>query len=285
MQAMYSAAIFWRPGFTLDPTNCPYLFLAEHVFPGPTGVQIVDEGYLRYDPFTGTCAVNVFRQKVGFYAFGSLQVGEYYGKRGSSGPNTADTPWTVNPDNPAFVINEGGFDVVNFSRAYVGNSSDWIFDSPSTLTVESGVTHQQNALLQYGAFAAGQSINAGSFTSTSTGYTATGGTSVGRAFTVPPSGDVLINYAGRMSNSGSTASTYITIQIRTGSTIGSGTVVLAASDTQAIDHAGSISDRNGAAYLFSGTVGSAYNVQLLHKVEAGTGTFSQRQCCVTASLC
>lgn len=274
MQSDYSAAIFWRPGFTLDPTNTPYLFLAEHVFPGPTGVQIVDEGYLLYDPFTGTCAVNVMRQKVGFYAFGTLQVSEYYGTSGTSGTNRADTPWTNLP-----ALGYTG------TELYYGNQTITEWDTGSLLQVGSGVDIDVGSEIQYGAMASGQSVSATSFTSTSTGYTATGGAVVGRAFTMPPSGQVSIHYGCRIRNSGASASTYPTIQIRTGSTIGSGTVVLAADDSQAIDHAGSISDRNGGSYLFSGTSGTAYNVQMVHRVEAGTGTFSERQVYVVPVLC
>jgi hypothetical protein len=122
------------------------------------------------------------------------------------------------------------------------------------------------------------------FTNASTTYTTTGGTVCGTSFVMPPSGKVMIHYMGRMKNSGATASTYITIQVRTGSTVNAGTIVLAADDSQAIDHAGDTSDRNGGSYRFDGTAGSTYNVALLHRVEATTGTYSERQVFVVPVL-
>jgi len=118
---------------------------------------------------------------------------------------------------------------------------------------------------------------------TSTTYTdaVTGGTDekCWRAFAAPPTGHVLLCYNATLFNSSSTGATFVTPIVRTGGTIGSGTVVLTAHDDRAIRVTGTGSMRYGATWLLTGlTPGEVYHAQLLHRVASGatTGTVDER---------
>ena len=121
----------------------------------------------------------------------------------------------------------------------------------------------------------------GSYTITNTafGVGTTGGTyaDCAKAFTAPATGKVKIDYGGQMSNS-TTNATIIAPVIRTGSTIGSGTVILAASDDYNVQVTGTSSQRRGVSLLQEGlTPGTIYNVRLEHRVSlASTGTLLRR---------
>jgi hypothetical protein len=115
---------------------------------------------------------------------------------------------------------------------------------------------------------------------TSTSYTAavTGGTSADCAvvFVAPTSGRVLLLYTTTLDNS-SGGFTYAAPEVRTGSTIGSGSTVLAANDDYAIKNEGSLQVRFGGHYLLTGlTPGQEYNARLMHRVSANTGTLDER---------
>lgn len=115
-------------------------------------------------------------------------------------------------------------------------------------------------------------------TTTSTSYTATltGGTACSSTFVAPTSGKVVIHYDALMQNSGANFS-YSAPQVRTGSSIGSGTVVFGADDAYALTHNGTNALRYGGSAPVTGlTAGATYNIQLLHRVTAGTGTYSRK---------
>lgn len=115
-------------------------------------------------------------------------------------------------------------------------------------------------------------------TTTSASYTATltGGTACGTAFVAPASGKVLIHNASNMFNSVGNH-LFCTVQVRTGSSVGTGTIVHTASDGDAIVTHGTAADRHGATLLVTGlTPASSYNVQQLFKAEAGTASFSNK---------
>jgi len=119
------------------------------------------------------------------------------------------------------------------------------------------------------------------FEATSTSYTttATSGTyaEVAVVFTAPTSGRVKTSVAARLINS-STGGTLVTAEVRTGSTIGSGTVVDSALDAAGCSHYGATFARAGINRMLSGlTPGASYNARLLHRVTANTGTFSMRE--------
>lgn len=123
-------------------------------------------------------------------------------------------------------------------------------------------------------------------TTTSVTYTSTltGGTACGIAFVAPPSGKVKIENNCRIFNSGANHS-LCSIHVRNGSTIGSGTDVLAAADAQAIAYFGANDDRRGGSTLVTGlTPGNSYNVQQEFKVTGGTGNFSNKHLIVEKVL-
>lgn len=122
-------------------------------------------------------------------------------------------------------------------------------------------------------------------TTTSTTYTATltGGTACGIAFVAPSSGKVTILNACALVNSGA-SHTLCTVQVRTGSSIGSGSDVLAAADNNAVYINGTAEMRAGVAVPISGlTPGASYNVQQLFRVSGGTGTFVNKSLIVQGS--
>lgn len=128
--------------------------------------------------------------------------------------------------------------------------------------------------------------DATSRTTTSTAYTTTltAATICGVSFVAPPSGKVKIFWNAEASNSGASFS-LTSPQVATGSTVGSGTVILAADDARTINVTGTTTDRHGASTTCTGlTAGSTYNVALYHRVGSGTGTFLRREVIVSPSF-
>jgi hypothetical protein len=98
----------------------------------------------------------------------------------------------------------------------------------------------------------------------------------GVAFVACSTGRALIWHAAQLDNS-TTAATRVAPVVRTGSTVGSGSSVVAASDSNAIVGQGTDAARFGAAVFVEGlTPGDSYNVRLEHRTTAGTGTVSLR---------
>lgn len=128
-----------------------------------------------------------------------------------------------------------------------------------------------------------QPLDSGTTTSTSFTTTRSGATSpVGVSFTAPPSGKVMIAWAAGLQNSSTGANAYslVTFQIRQGTTIGSGTSVVAGDDNKSLQ-VHNLASGNGERQMgrteayFSLTAGNSYNVSLMFRVGANTGTFSR----------
>lgn len=117
-----------------------------------------------------------------------------------------------------------------------------------------------------------------SFTITNGAYDHASGPVCGVAFTCPPNGRVDIQHGARLSNNGAGNSTMVTPVIRTGGTVGSGTVVFGAGDDNAVIATGPANNnmRMGVALLVTLTPGDLYNVCLEHHVTATTGTIKDR---------
>lgn len=102
----------------------------------------------------------------------------------------------------------------------------------------------------------------------STSYTL-GGSTTGVSFIAPTSGIVLVTWGGRIQlNSATGVRVLLSAEIRTGSTVGSGTVIYAASDSWALEIGADASSRLEATKVrpITGlTAGSTYNVSLWHK--------------------
>jgi hypothetical protein len=114
---------------------------------------------------------------------------------------------------------------------------------------------------------------------TSTSYTL-GVSTCGVSFIAPTSGAVKITWGARFALGTDTNLTLVSAEVRTGSTVGSGTVVDAASDNSALEHGQASTDRLQASRhraVTGLTAGSTYNVSLWHKTTSGdNSTIYQR---------
>lgn len=124
-------------------------------------------------------------------------------------------------------------------------------------------------------------LDSGTTTSTTFTTTRSGATSpVGTAFIVPPSGKVKVHWACGITNSANTNYGLVGFQIKTGSTVGSGSTLFGASDSRAVQHtpqtAGSAEQQAGRTSTVPGlTPGDTCNVSLVYRVLGGTGTFQR----------
>lgn len=121
-------------------------------------------------------------------------------------------------------------------------------------------------------------------TTTSTSYTNSlaGAGIFGTSFVAPPSGAVVILFGARSGHSVAAGNTWTSIAVKSGGTVGSGGLQLAASDAYSVSQQSGVanSDASGAisSKLVTGlTPGSTYNVATEHKIStAGTGSFLNR---------
>jgi hypothetical protein len=121
----------------------------------------------------------------------------------------------------------------------------------------------------------------GSFTfnATTYGIDADSGTYVdcGVAFTAPTTGRVRIDFGGNLRNDTAAQFAALSFVVRTGSTVGSGTVFQAASDDKSIVGTGTDPTTSSRQDLVSGlTPGDVYNVRLEHRAGANNGIILRR---------
>jgi len=118
-------------------------------------------------------------------------------------------------------------------------------------------------------------------TTTSTTYV-TIGTTCGIAFVAPASGKVDVKWYTELKNS-STNGSLCTIYVKTGSTVNSGSDVVAASDSLPLARADGTQEVTvGAFHIVSGlTPGASYNVTLYFRTTSGTLTAGRRGVTVT----
>lgn len=145
-------------------------------------------------------------------------------------------------------------------------------------TTDTGSQWQRQGGAWVGTFGTGGATvwdiqnTAGTTTSGAFTATLTGGTACGVAFTAPASGKIMVYNNCEVQNSAAPTLSLCTIRIRTGSTVGSGSDILAAANAEAIF--GGVSFRAGTSRPLSGlTPGSLYNAQQLFAVGGGTGTY------------
>lgn len=124
-------------------------------------------------------------------------------------------------------------------------------------------------------------------TTTSTSFTATisGSTpEMGVAFIAPTSGKVLIIWTAGMSNGSPPNISQISPQVRTGSTVNSGTIILAADAARST--LTTTSSRHAGNYVLTGlTPGANYNVTMLHRsFTTGTSSFDNRELTVIPQI-
>jgi hypothetical protein len=116
----------------------------------------------------------------------------------------------------------------------------------------------------------------------------------GGTFVVPPSGKVFATISGQISSGSNTHNCVLSFEVRTGGTVGSGTIVWATSSDRAIATSFAVNTTAPAylsasyrALLSSGfTAGSTYNVRTMHSVDnaAGSGSVTGRRITIEPAL-
>lgn len=120
--------------------------------------------------------------------------------------------------------------------------------------------------------AAATASDAGSVNTTSATYTTLAG-DPGVAFTAPASGRVLVSIGSAFDNGAADTYGVMSFQIRTGTTVGAGTIIFAVTDDTSVGVLGTNDVTAGRTSLVTGLIaGNPYNVQCLYKRLAGTGT-------------
>lgn len=95
----------------------------------------------------------------------------------------------------------------------------------------------------------------------------------GVSFTSPASGRVLVTIGSAFDNGAADTFALMGFQIRTGSVVGSGTIVIAANDNDTVGILGTNDAVSGRTTLVTGLIsGNTYNAQALYKRFSGTGT-------------
>lgn len=121
-------------------------------------------------------------------------------------------------------------------------------------------------------------------TTTSASYTATltGGTACSFTFVAPTSGVVEVVNTAQVDNSSTAQTSLMSFEIRTGSSVGSGTVMFAASDDDALRNLGTNEVQMTFARIVDGLTGGAtYNIRQMFRGSGGTtATFIRKRLAV-----
>jgi hypothetical protein len=125
---------------------------------------------------------------------------------------------------------------------------------------------------------------------TATGFTNTvGGTSTsplifGVSFIAPPSGEVFVVARALAGTATAAGYVFLDFEVKTGATVGSGTIVRAGGDLTASVFQSSTASQQGTLItddVVTGlTPGAAYNATLIYRSSAGTGSFNRRHIAV-----
>lgn len=118
----------------------------------------------------------------------------------------------------------------------------------------------------------------GSTTSTSFTASLTSGTNPAVVFVAPPSGRVDIGWSCSMYNSTSGQFVNCSFEVRTGSSIGAGSVVEAASVYHQVGGKINFDMQVGDTYMLSGlTPGSTYHARQMYACSGGTGNYKWKK--------
>jgi hypothetical protein len=165
----------------------------------------------------------------------------------------------------------------------VANFRDEAFD-------EAGRVWQLNAsgiweLMNPGAGTPVQAENSNTLTSSTVWPSFTAGSPVvGVAFVAPPSGRVFVTVTGYLSSTVNGRRGLMCYEIRSGSSIGSGSVISAASDDRGVN--GSAAVTSGGTSFFNAsarvmhtglTPGASYNARTMHATTGGATTIHNRR--------
>lgn len=153
---------------------------------------------------------------------------------------------------------------------YYYNGSSWVQYTQDSATLLATLLSGSTASL-------GVNVSAVTLTTSSGTYALpTTGTAPSIPFVAPPSGIVKLDYTARASTNSATLGiyTFISLEVRTGSVVGSGTIIHATSDNDAIqiDVIQTISETGTCFTILTGlTPNASYNARMLYR----TGTASQ----------
>lgn len=112
---------------------------------------------------------------------------------------------------------------------------------------------------------------------TSTVFVDTGAVFCGVTTTVPPSGRIRVAWTALLNHSTTSGLTLVAPQVNSGSTIGSGGVLVAATDQFSARASGTVPSTGSSFTYFSGLVaGAVINVFLVHRVTVITGSVTDR---------
>ncbi len=138
-------------------------------------------------------------------------------------------------------------------------------------------TYKENS----GAITVSQAQNTAA-TTTSTSYTATftSGTACGFSFIAPQGGSIRISNSATLFHA-TVGTTTLSFEIRTGGSVGSGTIITAADDTRSLVQQTSVAVGATKGITVTGlTAGTTYNIQQLWKTSTGTGNSQWKELCV-----
>lgn len=121
---------------------------------------------------------------------------------------------------------------------------------------------------------------------------APGAVTVGTAFTAPASGAVLMLFSAQAQQNINAQATFVSIEVKTGGTVGSGTLAGTAANSdralitgKAVNASAPSLLQAGRPVLYTGlTPGATYNVRMMHCVDGGSGTISYREVIVQPQL-
>lgn len=119
-----------------------------------------------------------------------------------------------------------------------------------------------------------------------------GATVVGTSFVAPASGKVIVPFTGYITNTINTGATILSFEMKTGGTIGSGTLTGPAANSDRAIICGKAVNSGAPSLLSAGntalytglTPGATYNVRMMHAVDLGTGSIFYRQIMVIPQL-
>lgn len=185
---------------------------------------------------------------------------------------------TVVSVNPVLIAVQG----TNFSNVGLVGGQPLAVGATVALLGQSAVSADGSSWLALGGVTAAalppvQSFVQEIYTTNSTAYTVAGPVGVcGVAFTVPPSGAVMLHWSAEINHG--TSFCVLSPQVATGSTLAAGTVITATSDDRTVRNDASAVTRSACAELISSlTPGQSLNATLYHRVGAGTGTIGRRR--------
>lgn len=257
MKGDYEAAILWRPPFSVS-FNAPYFFIAENA----NHTSRVDFGFLQYDPTEGLCRYWVTEYRDSGLIGTTLDILHRIGNLDP--PVGFDTSYDLELD---LGVN-GDFQILSGRLIAYDDSilSDTLIDGELVLSAGSQAVGTED------------SSDTTQFSTAAGSYTTAGGNVVGTSFRLPMMGRAVISITAQMTNNTANAITFVTYEIREGSVIGSGTVVVAASDNNSIVFSGPANSfcTPSRVHIFNGTPAGQYNIRLLHKVNAGTALIERR---------